>query len=349
MKSHKSFFSFCFLLIACFLYHETNAQYATKEINEIHQRYTDSLKQVDYNYVLPILGQEAYRKGFDIPYPVGFMGNFIWMRQNILLQNMQLGLQTDNVDIPLTPVDEVLQFGDNLNTSYAANLRPDVWILPFLNVYGIFGGGSSLTEVSLISPIVFETEVEQDMTTAGFGILGAGGIGPLWFTIDANLTWNKPILLDKPVRVSAIGFRLGHTVKFKTKPQSNVAFWFGTMRVAMDSETTGEIELIEALPPSVWERRDEIVDNYYDWYENEATPPQRKIADEVLTPIVERLEQADGSAVIRYSMDKQVAEKWNGIIGAQYQINKRWMIRSEGGVIGNRTSFYFSVNYRLKI
>ena len=118
------------------------------------------------------------------------------------------------------------------------------------------------------------------------------------------------------------------------------------MRQSMNSETRGEIQLIDALPPDAWERRDEIVRDYYDWYENVATPPQRIIADRVLTPIVERLEAADGSTIIRYGMDKQVEQKWNGIIGIQYQINKRWMIRSEGGVIGNRKSFLLSLNYR---
>ena len=114
----------------------------------------------------------------------------------------------------------------------------------------------------------------------------------------------------------------------------------------MSSETRGEIQLIDVISPDAWERRDEIVQDYYNWYENEATPPQKVVADRVLTPIVERLEAADGSTIIRYGMDKQVEQKWNGIVGIQYQLNKRWMLRSEGGIIGNRKSFLISLNYR---
>ncbi|MGA9271451.1 MAG: hypothetical protein WBV45_12585 [Lutimonas sp.] len=33
-------------------------------------------------------------------------------------------------------------------------------------------------------------------------------------------------------------------------------------------------------------------------------------------------------------------------IGIQYQLNKRWMLRSEGGIIGNRKSILLSLNYR---
>ena len=118
------------------------------------------------------------------------------------------------------------------------------------------------------------------------------------------------------------------------------------MSMKMNSDTKGEIKLIDAIPPELWERRDEIVVNYYDWYENEATIPQKAVADKILTPIVERIDAADGSSTIRYGMDKQVKERWNGTIGGQFQLNKRWMFRSEAGFIGNRKSFLVSLNYR---
>ena len=320
-------------------------QYASTRVKDKYESYTDSLKAVEYNHTFPIWGQKAYQKGFDIPYPAGIMGNYMWMRQGIILDNLQLGVKTDNVDIPLTPV-EFIEFGDNLNTSYSVNVRPDLWVLPFLNVYGIFGFGNSDTEVNITFPVELQSIVNQDLRTAGVGLMGAGGIGPVWFSIDANFTWNKPALLDKAVLVNVVGIRLGHTFTFKNRPQSNFAIWAGGMRASMSSETKGEIQLIDALPPEAWDRKDEIVNNYYDWYNNEATPPQRIIADQVLTPIVERIEAADGSTIIRYAMDKQVEQKWNGIFGVQYQLNKRWMLRSEAGIIGNRKSFLLSLNYR---
>lgn len=338
--------NFCSFLVIFIL--GTNisfSQYASTKIKSKHEAYTDSLKQVEYDYIFPILGQGAYRKGFDIPYPAGLMANYMWMKQNLIFDNMQLGIKTDNLDIPLTDV-EFIEFGENTNTSYAYNVRPDLWILPFLNVYGIFGGGQSRTEVNLTAPIPLYSNVEQGLRTAGFGVMGAGGIGPIWFSVDANWTWSKPELLDKPVKVNVLGIRLGHTFKFKNKPESNIALWAGGMRMEMNSDTKGEILLIDAIPPETWERKDELVANYYDWYNNEATPPQKIVADRVLTPIVERIDAADGDTIIRYGMDKQVEQRWNGTIGGQYQLNKRWMFRTEAGLIGNRKSFLVSVNYR---
>jgi hypothetical protein len=56
---------------------------------------------VKYDYIFPALGQKVYKAGFDIPYPIGLMGNYIWLDQGVVIDNMQLGLKTDNQDIPI--------------------------------------------------------------------------------------------------------------------------------------------------------------------------------------------------------------------------------------------------------
>ena len=73
-----------------FLSFAVNAQYASKKVLKKRQAYTDSIKQVKYDYIFPILGQKVYKAGFDIPYPLGIMGNFMIMDQGILIDNMQL-------------------------------------------------------------------------------------------------------------------------------------------------------------------------------------------------------------------------------------------------------------------
>lgn len=327
-----------------------SAQYTSKKVSTRHQAYTDSLRNVKYDYVFPFLGQGAYKEGFDIPYPFGMMGNFIWMEQGVTIDDLQLGLLTDNLDIPLTDVDFV-EFGENTNTSYSVNVRPDIWVFPFLNIYGIFGAGNSHTEVNLESPVELKSVVDQRMSTAGFGIMTAFGVGPVWMSIDANWTWNKPELLDRAVNVNVLGMRLGHTFTFRNRPDRNIAIWVGAMRASMGTETVGAVTLADALPPETWDRRDEIVDNYWSWYDeldpdNIVDRKKIEVADAVLTPIVDRIEDADGSATIRYGLQKQVKELWNGVVGAQYQLNKKWMLRYEAGIIGDRKSHLVSLNYR---
>mgnify|MGYP000545330011 CR=1 FL=1 len=54
------------------------------------------------------------------------------------------------------------------------------------------------------------------------------------------------------------------------------------------------VKLNEALPPETWERADQIVATYDDWYNNTATVGQKIIADQTIGPIVEAI----GAAVV---------------------------------------------------
>lgn len=327
---------------------QISAQYSSIEVGKKQKAYRDSLKNVKYDYVFPIWGQKVYEKGFDIPYPAGLMANYIWMKQNIVIDNMQLGFKSENYDVPLTPVD-FIEFGENISTVNSYNFRPDIWIFPFLNVYGLFGGGTSRTEVNLVAPIELKSIVEQKVSTKGIGVMGAGGIGKYWFSVDANWTWSNPELLDKSVKVKVLGIRIGRTFVFKNKPESNIAFWVGGMRTELDTETSGQLTLNEAIPQETWDRKDEIVADYATWraanYDN-LTFVQKKAVDEVLDPLVSAIDSRNGDSIIRYGMDKQVQQLWNGVVGGQYQLNKRWMLRSEVGLVGNRKSFLLSINYR---
>jgi hypothetical protein len=62
-----------------------SGQYSNKKVRPEYQAYTDSIKNHEYNYVFPIFGQKTYRKGFDIPYPAGIMGNFMWSEVQSIL------------------------------------------------------------------------------------------------------------------------------------------------------------------------------------------------------------------------------------------------------------------------
>lgn len=344
-----------FLLLA-----SVNAQYANTKVRDKNAEYKDSLKSIEYDRALPILGAGAYKKGFDIPYPMGIMVNGMWMDQGLIINNLQLGFQSADDpanSFPLTPVvdsngTELLRFGENNNTSYSINFRPDVWIFPFLNVYGIFGFGESHTEVIIdgIGDLDFSTPilsvVDQGITTAGVGVLGAGGVGPVWLSGDFNLTWNKPELVEKATMANVLGMRVGHTFVLKNRPQMNFGIWGGAMRISMVSETVGAVKMKDAIPQETWDKKDDIVLEYWNWYDNEANGAQRLIADQILTPIINGLDPKNGESIIEYGIDKQVEKRWNMVLGAQFQLNKSWQLRFEMGLLGARTSFMGNVNYR---
>ncbi len=326
------------------------AQYSSVQLSKKQQHYTDSLKKVVYHHTFPIWGQKAYRLGVDMPYPAGVMTNYFYANQGLIIENLQLGLQTNNQDIPLTPID-FIGFKNNSVKANTFNVRPDLWIFPFLDLYGIFGYGSSTTTVNIVTPVIMSSVVTQNVKTAGFGFTGAFGLGIFFFAADMNWTWNKPDKLDKPVPAQTLSFRLGHTFKFAEHPEKNIGIWAGALRAQFGAGTVGEIKLSDALPPEVWQKKDEIVNEYYAWYNGlDPTNPVDKIkmqkADKVLTPIIERIGAADGSATVRYGLDKRPGQEWNMIAGGQYQLNKRWVFRTEAGFFGDRTTFLLSANYR---
>lgn len=150
---------------------------------------------------------------------------------------------------------------------------------------------------------------------------------------------------EEPVQTSVFSFRFGRSFRVGKNPESNVAFWVGGMRIKMGGVTEGTIKLNEVIGDEVWANRDEFVNNYYEWYDN-ADEVQQKMADRIFTPIVENIGEANGEGTISYRITKIPKQEWNMIIGAQYQMNKAWQLRAEGGVVGNRKSLLLSLNYR---
>ena len=326
------------------------AQYSSKRVKSKYQAYTDSLKHHNYNRVFPFWGDKAYKKGFDIPYPLGFMANYFWVNQGIIVDNFKLGF--DNAaggpfDFPLQELsDSILDFGNNSNKSWSFNVRPDIWLFPFIDLYGIFGYGQSETSIEVNafqyseSPIQFTSVVDQAIYTYGVGVLLAGGVGPVWLSMDNNITWNKPELLDDPTWAWVMGLRMGKLFRFPHRPQSNISVWIGTMFLNMQSRTVGNIALRDAIP-DFDETKAQLIQDLED-KKGETGPIGDKLIDNLITIIEDR----NGESELTYAMDKQTKQHWNGLIGFQYQLNKTWQFRAEGGLIGDRKSLLLSLNYR---
>jgi hypothetical protein len=326
------------------------SQYANKRVRSKFEVYTDSLKNIDYDRVFPFWGAKAYKRGIDIQYPMGLMANYFWVDQGIIIDNFQLGFDNAHdgiIEFPLTPLsDSIISFGNNRNRSWSINVRPDLWIFPFIDLYGIFGYGRSSTNVEVNAfqysnnPLRFTSNVEQGITTYGAGVLLAGGVGPVWISMDNNVSWNKPELLDKATMAWVMGLRMGKLFRFKNRPQSNLSFWVGTMHLSMQSETIGAIALRDAIPNFDETKQQLILD--LEEKKDETGP----IGDRLIDRLIEEIEQHNGESEVLYGMDKKAKKPWNGLVGMQYQINKTWQFRAEGGVIGDRKSLLLSLNYR---
>lgn len=348
--------------------------YSNKEVGKKNETYIDSLKKSPYPYILPIWGAKATARGFNLPYSAGISLNYFGQESDLIIEDLFVGFNNG----PMYDLNEIIRFNNAVSTANSINLRPDIWILPFLNVYGVFSKAHTSTEINagLWIPdannewseiMSFSSKAEFDVTGMGFGLTPTLGVGGGWIALDMNFTWQDVSALDKPVFTFVFGPRIGKTIAFK-KPDRNIAFWAGGFRVNLSAETKGNIALSEVIETDGLQEKvdqgiarvDEAQVNVDYWWNNltaqEQMLPSNKAkyntANRAIDKSGEVLNNIDGalndeeSATVQYSLNKRPKDMWNFIIGTQFQLNKHYMLRAEYGFLGSRQQFMTSLQYR---
>ncbi len=292
-----------------------------------------------YDNIFPFLGRKAIERGFRLPRPLGINLIAFWAVQDIEIS--ELGLSTG--DNPTVPIDGI-EFGDNKSSAFTSNVRAELWVLPFLNVYALAGLAAAKMEVTLTEPIPFTSNVDQNGKYGGFGLTGAFGIKRFFAIADVNWTWTDLEKLSEPVQSRIFSLRFGRA--FPVGGRKRLGVWAGTMNVDFASETNGSIELSEAIPPETVDQIRDRLENIenQEWYQDLNLAQQA-----VVNEIVDRLLAGDASDVIvNYSLQKKPATSWNLLLGANLDFNDRWSVRTEVGLIG-RYSVLLGGVYRLDL
>ncbi|WP_224489232.1 hypothetical protein [Robertkochia flava] len=328
----------------CFLFLYTislSAQGVLKFDNEAYQEYRDSITRMQYNYTFPIWGDKAYERGYDIPYPWGASFVFFTQRQEISIDRILLGINGGE----LVDFSDYIVFGPTIATTYAYTFRPDLWVLPFLNIYAIFGGGTTETDVNLLEPIGLQTTQELSAGSFGVGATLTGAVGPVWIAWDNNYNWVDVEAVVEPVPAFNSSLRLGHTIASPVNPERSLSVWAGVFYQSIQSDTEGSIPFKNIFPSA---GSGQTIANLRNWAEGLA-PPQRLVANQIINRLEEGVSGIDfDNTTIDYYLDKKVAAPFNMILGAQYQFNKHWMLRTELGVFGKRSQFLLNLNYRFQ-
>ena len=322
---------------------------------------------------MPIYGKKTHALGFDLPNPVGFSLNYIGQKSDILISDVNIGFNGSD----LYNVDELVKFNSTTSETHGVNFRPDIWLFPFLNVYGIFAKSQSTTgvDVSVFIPRIDDTEELFNIQTNpvfstmsyGFGLTPTAGFFGGWIALDMNMTWTDVDALDKPVFAFVFDPRIGKTFKFK-KTDRNVNVWVGGMRIKINRDTGGQLAFTEIMDASEWYAKIETgnakvgaaqveLDN---WWDN-LTPVEQKnpvniakkegnqkkldAAGNLLYGAEQGIHKIEDSTV-EYELDKKPATMWNFLIGAQFQLNKKWMIRGEYGFLTSRQHVILGLQYR---
>jgi hypothetical protein len=371
MKRHL-ILSFCLLVSL-----STTAQvFSNKEVGKKNAELADSLKKSEYPYALPIWGDKVTKAGYNLPYSAGISTQYFWQESAIIIDNLEVGFNNG----PMYNLDGIVRFDESTAKAQAITVRPDVWLFPFLDVYGIFGVSNAATDVNFGVWVPDSTGVEKEVlkagtvvefstTTYGFGMTPTIGVAGGFLALDFNMAWTDVPQLTKPARSTVFGPRFGKNFKLKN-PERTIAVWVGGFRVGLRSGTEGSISLSEVFPDGGAEASAKIdqgiekvgdaqeqVDAWWgDLSDQEQNNPVNQAkytrANEALDKAGQILSAADAAvntistSTVQYSMDKTIKDAWNFIVGSQFQYNKHWMLRCEVGFLGSRTQVMTGLQYR---
>jgi len=360
------------MLLSAFALH---AQvYSNKVVGKKNADAIDSIKKSEYPYSLPIWGAKATKRGFNLPYSAGLSMQYIWQKSDLIIDNLQIGFNNG----PLYNLDEIVRFNNATSQAQGVNLRPDIWLFPFLNVYGIIAkvNPSTAIDAGIYAPdadgnwsevLALSTKANFQATSLGFGLTPTIGVGGGWMALDMNFTWNDIAELDKPAFAFIFGPRFGKSFKLK-KPDSNIALWVGGFRLRLNSGTTGSLSFDELFDTSGLQTKvDNGIQSVADkqvavdgWWNGLTSTEQKNPVNiakfETANRALERageflnsMDQAlndEKSASVQYSLDKRPKDMWNFVVGSQYQYSKHWMARLEVGILGSRQQVIAGIQYR---
>ncbi|MCF6170962.1 MAG: hypothetical protein L3J66_08305 [Bacteroidales bacterium] len=255
----------------------------------------------------PVCGKKRRSEGFKLPYPFGTSLYGMWYRQSFTADNLLITDSTGKITV--TP-DSMVQ--STTAGEFKLSVRPDVWLLPFLNVYGIFGytEGKVNPKLSVSSftmhieglpgiPVDTSFALTDELTyhgpTVGAGVTFAMGFHNFFVLADYNYTVTYPNDQDAKLVNHAFSPKFGIILSQK-KGGGRIAIWLGGMYLTNNQSFSGVLNVEEISP--------------------------------ALALILGK--EAD------YTGNIAAQQEWNMLIGAAYFINKHHNILLEGGFAGRQ-------------
>ncbi|EPY7145816.1 hypothetical protein ACXEIJ_005061 [Klebsiella quasipneumoniae] len=288
----------------------------------------EETKQPSSPPVLPFYGDEARARGYDLPAPFGVNINYMNIRQNISVDSIAFsGLALGSI-----PLDNLFKInvGDTRESSKTETVRLDVWVLPFMNVYGLVGHtkGHSVSDIGVGVKLGDLGEIKPDNlqnlkfrldfkgTTYGAGTTFAGGIGNWFALLDANYTQTRFDILDGSIDAFTLTPRVGY--RFTTPgvdalylPAGKLNVWVGSMYQDVQQEFKGSL--------------------------NDLTMPSAGLQ--------EMVDMANSKGKGRFDVKQHLKSPWNVLVGAQYVITRNFNVTTEFG-FAERNSFFVAGEYR---
>lgn len=257
---------------------------------------------------LPLFGRKAKEddRRFALPFGVGF--NTMYYNQKYQASNLLLTSDSSSIT---ARADTMIQ-----NTSayeMKAYIRPNIWLFPFLNVYGVIGYTKGvispniqvpsiiLENVPVFDSLVVDTliEIRDEIgyvgPTYGFGATFSMGFKYVFFMVDYNYSITDPTDLDENLHNHFLSPKAGVFLG-KSNNKAFGALWVGGMFISNDQSFNGKIDIADINPAFI--------------------------------PLL-------GEEAI-YQGTISAKQRWNFVIGGSLIVNNRHHLVIEGGFLGRQ-------------
>ena len=278
-------------------------------------------KQRSWDHKLPFLAQKVIDMGYDLPLPYGLKVLYSDIEQDQILEELQVGFSGGKKE-PF----EWVAFENAISLSETWQAIGDAWVLPFLNVFAFIGD--------------VKGDVTLDVLLDGNGLLEQKGI-------DCSRPGNLAIcraLQDKIFELPIESVFSGTNYGAGFNLAGGWKGFFFTLPVSfswVDMDTT-DVEggaIISASPRAGHLFK---MGNYG----NLGLYVGASYLDSNLTAHGS-LAIPETDVTIDYTVDQSNTDKWNGIVGANWDITRRWSLMVEyNGFFGSRDSIFAAVGWR---
>lgn len=287
--------------------------------------YKDAGEQGDdapriWDHKLPFLAQKVLDEGYDLPLPYGVGLTYAYIDQDQLIGSLQVGINGGEI-VPF----EFVAFENAKSISDSVQLKYDTWVFPFMNIYAMIGRT--------------EGDAPLDVLLDGNGMLD-------YLETDCSGLVKPPLcrlLEDKTITLPIKATFEGNTYSIGTILAGGWSSYFVVIPVNwtyVDMDTTHADGRVITVTPRVG-KLFSLGD-----HGNLSVFVGGNYLDSDLT-ITGRLELPDDKLTLDYIIDQENADKWNAVIGANWDINRQWSVSAEyNGFYGSREAYIASVTWR---
>lgn len=273
-----------------------------------------------WDHKMPFMAQEVIDKGYDLPLPYGLKLGYVSVDQEQILTNLWVGFNGSE-QVPL----DWVSFDNAFSESNTAQLIYDTWVFPFMNVFAILGtiDGQAPVDIYIDGNGMLD-QLEVDCSRPGN-------------MVACNLLQDKQFLLPITADFQGNNYGIGVNLAVGWK---GFFFTLPATLVYADMKTSKTDGLVLSASPRVGK-----VFNL---------KSKGNLALYIGGSYLDSELNVTGSypvdalnLTIDYRIDQQNKDRWNAVVGANWDISNRWSLQAEhNGIVGSRDTWMASITWR---